>query len=310
MSPAQTVARKGVIYAVLAHFVWGAMASYLGLLTHVPAIEVAAHRGFWSVPIAFIMILITGGMPEVRHVLKSPRILLTLTLTSFLIAFNWSIYVWSIEQHRTLESALGYFINPLLNVVVGYLFLKERFTRAQLVAIGLAVVAVGVQTYAVGSFPWLGLSLAVTFCAYGFIRKQVAVSAVPGFFTEVLVISVPAGAFILWGIETGKGAFLSNVSDTALLFGLGAFTATPLLLYAASVRRLRYSTAGILQYLSPSLVFLTAVFIFHEPMSALRLFSFSLLWLALGIYTVSALREDKARRLAEPQDITSSGAQA
>ena len=135
-------------------------------------------------------------------------------------------------------------------------------------------------------------------------------SAVPGFFMEVLVLSVPAGAFILWGIETGKGAFLSNVSDTALLFGLGAFTATPLLLYAASVRRLRYSTAGILQYLSPSLVFLTAVFIFHEPMSPLRLASFALLWLALGIYTVSALREDKARRLAGPQDITSSAAQA
>ena len=179
-----------------------------------------------------------------------------------------------------------------------------------MVAIALAVVAVGVQTFAVGSFPWLGLSLAVTFCAYGFIRKQVAVSAVPGFFMEVLVISVPAGALILWGIESGKGAFLSDVSDTALLFGLGAFTATPLLLYAASVRRLRYSTAGILQYLSPSLVFLTAVFIFHEPMSPLRLFSFSLLWLALGIYTVSALREDKARRLAGPQDVTSSAAQA
>lgn len=305
-----TETRKGVVYAVLAHIVWGAMASYLGLLTHVPAIEVAAHRGFWSVPVAFVMILLTGGVPEVRRTLKSPRMLATLAFTSGLIAFNWSLYVWSIEQHRTLESALGYYINPLLNVVVGYLFLNERFTRAQLLAIGLAVVAVGVQTYAAGFFPWLGLSLAVTFCAYGFIRKKVAVSAVPGFFVEVLILSVPAGIFIAHGITTGSGTFLTGPMDSALLWGLGLFTATPLLLYAASVRRLRYSTAGILQYLSPSLVFLTAVFIFDEPMSPLRLFSFALLWVALTIYSVSAFREDKARREAGPDVATSSAAQA
>jgi chloramphenicol-sensitive protein RarD len=151
------------------------------------------------------------------------------------------------------------------------------------------------------------LALAVTFCLYGFIRKKASVDAVPGFFVEALVISVPAGFYILHGAYAGTGHFLvSGWQDTLLLLGLGPFTAAPLLFYSSSVRRIRYSTAGILQYMSPSLVFLTAVFVFHEPMSPLRFASFALLWLALAIYSVSAIREDKARRAA----LTSSAAQA
>lgn len=306
-----TEANKGVAYGVGAYLLWGAMASYLGLLTHIPAIEIAAHRALWSLPIAMLMLLLgTGALAETSRVLRNPRVLGILLVSSLLIATNWSLYIWSIEQHRTLESALGYYINPLLNVLVGYLFLKERFTRAQQVALGLASLAVGLQTLAAGVFPWVGLTLAASFCAYGFIRKQVPVSAAPGFFVEVLVLSVPAAFYIGSGLADASGHFLVNLRDSALLFGLGAFTAAPLLLYAACVRRLRYSTVGVLQYISPSLVFLTAVFLFGEPMSLFRLSSFGLLWVALAIYTYSALKEDKARRMAGPDRLTSSGAQA
>lgn len=305
-----TETNKGVAYGVGAYLLWGAMASYLGLLTHIPAIEIAAHRALWSLPVAALMLVLgQGGLAETARVMKSPRILATLGFSSLLIAGNWAIYIWSIEQHRTLESALGYYINPLLNVLVGYLFLKERFTRAQQVALALAGVAVGLQTLSAGVFPWVGLTLAASFCAYGFIRKQVPVSAAPGFFVEVLLLSVPAAFYIGSGLADASGHFLVNARDSALLFGLGAFTAAPLLLYAACVRRLRYSTVGVLQYISPSLVFLTAIFIFHEPMSLFRLSAFGLLWVALAIYTVSALKEDKARRGAAGQAVTSSAAQ-
>ncbi len=282
------------------------MAPYLGLLTHIPALEIGAHRAVWSLPVAVVMIFVAGAWSETLRIFANKKLLATLVVSSLLIATNWSLYIWSIEQHRTLESALGYYINPLMNVVVGYVFLKERFTRAQKIAIGLASLAVGLQTWAAGVFPWVGLTLAASFCAYGFIRKQAPVSAAPGFFIEVLVLSVPAALYIQSGFGDGSTHFLVNFRDSALLLGLGIFTATPLLFYAACVRRLRYSTVGVLQYISPSLVFLTAVFIFHEPMSLFRLSSFGLLCVALVIYTVASLREDLARR--REQKLTSAQA--
>ena len=299
--------QKGVLFGIGAYFLWGAMAPYLGLLRHIPALEIAAHRAVWSLPIAMGMLLLaTGALQETIRVLRTPKLLAILLMSSLFIATNWSLYIWSIEQHRTLESALGYYINPLLNVLVGYVFLKERFTRAQQIAIGLASIAVGLQTWAAGVFPWVGLTLAGSFCAYGFIRKQVPVSAAPGFFIEVLVLSVPAALYIYSGFADGSTHFMIDFHDSALLLGLGAFTATPLLLYAACVRRLRYSTVGVLQYISPSLVFLTAIFVFHEPMDLSRLSSFGLLWVALAIYTVASLKEDHARR--KQAKITSAGA--
>ena len=181
---------KGVALAIMAHLVWGGMAFYFGLIRHISPIEIAVNRGLWSLPIAGAIVWYLGQFKDVRKAIAAPRMLATLALCSGLIVFNWGFYVWSIEVGRTLESSLGYFINPLMNVIMGYLFLGERFTRPQLVALTLAVIAVVVQTVAAGVFPWLGLMLASTFCLYGFLRKTIPVGPTQGFFIEVLITAL------------------------------------------------------------------------------------------------------------------------
>jgi chloramphenicol-sensitive protein RarD len=299
VSPTLTAAETGVVLAVMAHLVWGGMAFYFGLIRHISPVEIAVNRGFWALPVAVLVVWYLGQWPDVRRALTNPRHVAILALTSSLIVFNWGFYVWSIEVGRTLESSLGYFINPLLNVVMGYLFLGERFTSPQKVALGLACVGVIVQTVALGHFPWLGLMLAVTFCLYGFLRKTIPVGPTQGFLIEVLIAALPLLAAEWWLAERGEARFAANGYDTLMLMGCGVMTAVSLMLYAASIRRIRYSTAGLLQYISPSLVFLTAVFIFGEQMNVLKLVSFVIIWIALAIFSWTALRDERLRREAE-----------
>lgn len=286
---------KGVLFAVIAHLFWGGMAVYFGFMRHINPMEIAVNRGVWSVPIAAVVIWQLGLFENVWEHFKNPRTVLLLAFTSVTIVFNWTLYIWCIQQGRTLEASLGYFINPLLNVVVGYIFLDERFTRPQLVAIGLACIAVIVQTISSGVFPVIGLSLAASFCLYGLLRKTVKVGAVEGFFIEVLILAVPLLLVEIWLAQKGEMHFGTNGIDTLLLLGCGGFTAGALIFFSASLKRLRYSTAGLLQYISPSLVFLTAVFVFHEPIDKWKLVSFAIIWAALVIYSVSSLREEAAR---------------
>ena len=291
--------QKGILYCALAHVTWGGMAFYFGLIRHISPAEIAVHRGLWSIPFAALVLWQLDLFKDVVSALRSPRTVLILAFTSFLIVFNWGFYVWSIEAGRTLESSLGYYINPLLNVVAGYLFLGERFTRVQMAALALAAAGVAVQTWAAGVFPWLGLMLGSTFCLYGFIRKTVDVGPAQGFFVETLIIALPALAVQAWLVHDGTARFGGTASDTLLLIGCGAMTATALLFFAASLKRLRYATAGLMQYISPTLVFLTAIFIFHEPMDGWKLLSFAMVWLALAIYTVSTLHAGNQARRAE-----------
>ncbi len=286
----------GVLFCVIAHLFWGVMAPYFGLIRHIPAIEIAVNRGLWSLPIALVVVLAFKQWDDIRAILKNPRTLLILAFTGSIIIFNWGFYVWSIEVGRAIESSLGYFINPLLNVVAGYLFLGERFKPAQMVAIGLATVAVVLMSYASGAVPWLGLMLGGSFCLYGLVRKQVAVGPTQGFLIEVAVLFLPL--LVLQGmlIRNGTAHLGDNWFDTLMLIGCGPLTAGALIFFAAAIKRIRYSTAGILQYISPSLVFLTAVFIFKEPMSGLKWAAFVLLWIALGIYSWSALQEDRKKQ--------------
>jgi chloramphenicol-sensitive protein RarD len=291
-----TESQKGIIACGLAHLVWGGMAFYFGLIRYVSPGEIAAHRGLWALPIAAAVLWYLGQFSQTWKLLANPKIVLTLAFTSFLIVFNWGVYVWSIEAHRTVESSLGYYINPLMNVLAGYFFLGERFNKAQLLALVLAAIAVAIQTVAAGVFPWIGLMLGATFCLYGYIRKTVPVGPVPGFFIETLIIAGPALAYVVWLEEAGRAFFLTSTFSTLMLMGCGLMTATSLLLFAAAIKRIRYSTAGLMQYISPTLVFLTAVFVFHEPMDGWKLLSFVIIWIALAIYTISALREDRLRR--------------
>jgi chloramphenicol-sensitive protein RarD len=286
---------KGVLFAVIAHLFWGGMAVYFGLMRHINPMEIAVNRGVWSVPVAGLVVWRLGLFEKVWDVIKNPRALMILAFTSTIIVFNWTLYIWCIQHGRTLEASLGYFINPLMNVLVGYIFLHERFTRAQAVAITLACVAVLLQTIATGVFPYLGLSLAASFCIYGLLRKTISVGPVEGFFVETLVILFPLLAFEFWLSKNGGIHFGGTPFDTAMLLGCGALTTGALIFYAASLKLMRYSTAGLIQYMSPSLVFLTAVFVFHEHMDKWKLISFAIIWVALVIYTVSSLREETAK---------------
>ncbi len=298
---AMSEAEKGVILAVLAHLVWGGMAFYFGLIRYISPLEIAVHRSLWALPIALAVVLYFGQFRDVLRTLANGRMMAILTFTSAIVVFNWGFYVWSIEQGRTLEASLGYFINPLLNVVMGYLFLGERFTKPQMVALGLAVMAVAIQTVSAGVFPWLGLMLASSFCVYGFLRKTIDVGPTQGFLIEVAILALPMLGVQFWLASRGQAYFGATDYDTVMLMGCGALTAAALMLFAASIKRIRYSTAGLLQYLSPSLVFLTAVFIFGERLDTWKLISFAIIWLALAIYSFSALRNERNRRQeAEP----------
>ena len=298
MSPAYhrlSESNKGVIFAIIAHLFWGGIAVYFGLIRHINPMEIAVNRGIWSIPIAAVIVWWLGQYADVWAALKQPKTVLILALTSAIIVFNWTLYIWCIQHGRTLEASLGYFINPLMNVVVGYIFLHERFNKAQMVAIALATLAVIVETVATGTFPFLGLSLAGTFCIYGLLRKTIAVAPVPGFFIEVLLIALPLLGLEAWLSTQGLTHFGDNTFDTLMLMGCGAFTAGALIFYSASLKRLRYSTAGLLQYLSPTMVFLAAVYLFHEQLDKWKLISFIIIWIALAIYTVSSLNDERKK---------------
>ena len=290
-----TNAEIGVLLAVGAHLVWGGMAVYFGLIRHISPVEIAVNRGFWALPIAIGVVTYLRQWGDVWRAVTNPKHLAILALTSLLIVFNWGFYVWSIEVGRTLESSLGYFINPLFNVIAGYIFLHERFNRAQIVAIALAAAGVIIQTVATGVFPWLGLMLGGSFCIYGLLRKLIPVGATQGFLVEAMLIAPPLLVVEYWLMKNGEARFGLTLKDTLMLIGCGGLTAGALLFFAEAVKRIRYSTAGILQYISPSLVFLTAVFMFHEPMDRWKLLSFACIWTALAIYSVSAFRSDATK---------------
>ena len=288
---------KGVIFAVIAHLFWGGMAVYFGLIRHINPMEIAVNRGVWSIPIAAVVVWWLGQFDEVWAVFKNPKMVLILSLTSAIIVFNWTLYIWCIQHGRTLEASLGYFINPLMNVAVGYIFLHERFNRMQMLAIALACVAVTFETIATGVFPFLGLSLAASFCLYGLLRKTIAVSPVPGFFVEVLLIALPLIGVEIWLAKNGMTHFGDNTFDTLMLMGCGALTSGALIFYAASLKRIRYSTAGLLQYLSPTMVFLAAIYVFHEKIDQWKLISFGIIWFALVIYSISALQTENSKEV-------------
>jgi chloramphenicol-sensitive protein RarD len=285
---------KGVLFCVIAHLFWGGMAPYFGMMTHISPPEIAVNRGLWSLPIAAVIIWVLGQWGDVGRVFRQPKQLAVLALCGFIIVFNWGFYVWSTQVGRAMESSLGYYINPLLNVVAGYFFLGERFNRAQVLAIALACVAVVVQTVATGVFPWLGLMLGGSFCLYGLLRKTVPVGPTQGFMVEVMLIAVPLMVFNMWLFQTGQAKFGGTANDTLMLMGCGVLTTGALVFFAAALKRIRYSTAGMLQYISPSLVFLTAVFMFKEPLDQWKLLSFVLIWVALAIYSWSAWKADRA----------------
>ncbi|MER9369453.1 EamA family transporter RarD [Mesorhizobium sp. M0518] len=294
---ADSKARRGFLLALGAYLLWGLLPFYMKAVAHLPLAEVIAHRIVWSVPIAAAVLIWAGRTADFKAALRSPRTIAMAALTAALISVNWGIYVWAIAVDRTVETALGYYINPLVSVVVGALLLGERLDRLQIAAVVLAAVAVAVLTIEGGKLPWVSLALAFSFAAYGFFRKTLPIGPSQGFLLEVLLLSVPALGYIVYLIATGQDHIVSSSgADRALLIGCGPVTSIPLLLFAFGAKLLRLSTIGIMQYIAPTMVFLIAVLIFDEPFGTTQAIAFALIWAALAVYSWSMLTT--ARRAA------------
>ncbi|TPI68985.1 EamA family transporter RarD [Mesorhizobium sp. B3-1-3] len=289
-------ARRGFLLALGAYFLWGLLPFYMKAVAHLPLAEVIANRVVWSVPIAAAVLIWAGRTADSKAAIRSPKSLAMAALTAVLISINWGIYVWAIAVDRTVETALGYYINPLVVVVVGAVLLGERLDRLQIAAVALAAVAVMVLTIEAGKLPWVSLALAFSFAAYGFFRKTLPIGPSQGFLLEVLLLSVPALCYIVYLIATGQDHLISGTgADTALLIGCGPVTAVPLLLFAFGARLLRLSTIGIMQYIAPTMVFLIAVLIFDEPFGGTQAVAFALIWAALAMYSWSMFRGREVR---------------
>jgi chloramphenicol-sensitive protein RarD len=295
-NPLNTDSPRGLAFAVSAYLLWGFLPIYMKALAHIPPPEVIAHRVIWSVPIAAAVLVWLGRTADLKAALRSPRMLGMGCLTAALISVNWGIYVWAIGSGHTLDAALGYYINPLFSVFLGAVLLGERLNRAQLAAIALAVLAVAILTYANGRLPMVALGLTVTWGIYAYLKKRLPLGPNQGFMLEVLILTPFALAYLGWLTWTGSGHFLAGVPfDTAMLLGCGVVTAVPLMLYANGAKLLRLSTIGILQYIAPTMIFLTAVFWFGEPFGTARMIAFPMIWAALVIYTVALIRQSRAR---------------
>lgn len=290
---------RGFAFALTAYLLWGFLPFYMKGVAHIPALEVIAHRIVWSVPIAGIVLLALGRTADVKRALRTPSVLAMACVTAALITFNWGIYVWAIANDRALDTALGYFINPLFSIFMGAVLLKEKLSKAQIAAIMLAALAVAVLTYEAGSLPWASLGLTFTWGFYAYFRKTLPVGPNQGFFLEVLLLTPAAIAYIIYIEATGQGHFLlGNTYDTVMLACAGFATAVPLMIYANGAKLLRLSTIGIMQYIAPTMIFLIAVFIFKEPFGTARMIAFPMIWLALVLYSVSMIHQYRQQEQA------------
>lgn len=288
-SQTNTDSPRGLAFAVTAYVLWGFLPLYLKLVDHIPAIEVVAHRVIWSVPVAGLVLILLRRTKDLREALLNPRMLLMACVTAALISVNWGIYVWAISVDRTVDAALGYYINPLFSVAMGAVLLGERPNRTQLVAIALAALAVLIIFIAAPRPPWIPISLMVSWGFYAYFKKSLPIGPNQGFMLEVLILSIPSLGYLIWlGPE---GNFMSNGNDMWLLMGCGLVTAVPLLIYANGAKLLRLSTIAILQYIAPTMIFLVAVFAFGEEVDPARQVAFPLIWAALVIYSVPLIRQ-------------------
>jgi chloramphenicol-sensitive protein RarD len=286
---------SGFLFALAAYLLWGFLPLYMKALAHIPPVEVVAHRILWSVPVAVLVLWVLGRTADLRAALASPRMLGMGALTAALISVNWGIYVWAIGSGHALDAALGYYINPLFSIFLGAVLLGERIGRWQGVAIALAAVAVGILTWEAGRLPLVALGLTVTWGFYAFLKKWLPIGPNQGFALEVLILLPVALAYLAWVWGAGLGHFAAGVPlDTLLLLGCGLVTAGPLMIYANGAKRLRLSTIAIMQYIAPTMIFLTAVFLFDEPFSSVKLAAFSLIWAALVVYSLPLLLPRRA----------------
>lgn len=277
---------RALAAASSAYVLWGVLPLFLKLLAHLPPLEVTAHRALWTAPAAALAAAAIGGLAQLK---VDRAALMRLVLAAVLIGANWLIYVWSVANERIVEASLGYFLLPLLNVAIGVAAFRERLTRAQWIAVGLAAAGVLNMAVGVGVIPWVALGLAFSFGLYGLVKKTVPVSAPAGLFWEAALLSVPAAGLMIWIAGSGGAPFGTAPFDWALLLATGPISAIPLMLFAYGARRLPLTALGLLQYLAPTLQFVIGLS-FGEPFTPGHAVTFGLIWAGLALYTVSGWR--------------------
>lgn len=288
---------RGIALGVGAYLVWGVLPIYWKALETVDSTEILAHRIVWSVLFLSGIITIRRGWSRIRNL--APSVVGRLLLAGMLLGVNWGTYIWAVNSGHIVETSLGYFINPLLNVVLGVVILREHLDPGQWVAVAIATVGVGYMTVRVGSLPWIALVLAGTFATYALLKKRLeGVGPIESLNVEISVLVIPALALLTVRGVSGSGAFLADGPKTAVLLALtGVATAVPLMLFGAAAQRIKLSTVGILQYIAPSLQFLIGVFVYGEEVTGDELIGFVLVWVALLVFTVHGLVRSRRERV-------------
>ncbi|AGH81822.1 transporter DMT superfamily protein [Psychromonas sp. CNPT3] len=282
---ALTETQVGMFYAVAAYMIWGFSPLYFKYLADLPIYEMLSHRVIWSLLITALMIIFMGRYSVLKSILSQPKKLIFLAISSLLISCNWGVFVWAINNDRMLDASLGYFINPLINVLLGLVFLKESLSRLQWVAVSLALIGVSIQVIALGSLPWISLVLPFSFAFYGLLRKKIKVDALIGFFIETCFIAPVAiyYMFVVANSSTSNMLLNSFTLNSALIFA-GVMTAFPLIFFTQAALRLALSTLGFFQYLAPTLLFVFAVVLYDEPLDILKISTFTFIWLGILVF--------------------------
>ncbi len=286
---------RGLVLAVTAYVLWGFLPLYMKAMAHIGPVEIVAHRIIWSVPVAGALLIALGRTRDLKTALRNPKMLGMAGLTAGLISVNWAIYVWAIASGNALDAALGYYINPLFSIALGAVLLREPLNRTQLIAVGLAAAGVAVLVLQAGSIPWAALGLMVSWGFYAFFKRSLPIGPNQGFLLEVLILLIPALAYVTWLGVQGNGHFGIAATDTMLLAGAGVVTAVPLLVYANGAKLVRLSTMGILQYIAPTMIFITAITVFGEQIDQGRMIAFPLIWAALVVYSIPMIRQMRAQ---------------
>ncbi len=286
---------SGLAPALGAYLIWGFLPLYLMLVKSVPAFEFVGWRIIWTLPLCLVIVAVRRQFPELLAALKSPRSLLALLASSVLIGINWFVYIWAIMAGEVYATSIGYYLNPLLNVLLGTLVLGETLSRRQWLAVAIAAIAVALLAAGALTSLWISLTLGFSFALYGLVRKQVAVGSLPGLTIESAILLPVAAGIAAWYAASPQGSSFGQDAwmNTLIIFS-GVVTAVPLLMFALAARRMDYSTLGFLQYLAPTIVFFLGLFVFEQPLAPVKLVSFVLIWIAVAIFASDLWAKRKA----------------
>jgi chloramphenicol-sensitive protein RarD len=297
--------QQGSLLAVAAFMIWGLFPLYFKLVSHIAALEILSNRIIWAAICLFFLLFIVKRWFEVLAIIRNPQQIIYLIISTLLIVTNWGVYIWAVNSNNIIEASLGYYINPLFNIVLGYVLLKEKLRKLQWFAVFLAAVGVAIQLVTYGEVPWIALTLAVSFGLYGFVHKKVNVGSVPSLFIETIILLPVAFIFLGVSASSNTGPVLWTLNDWLLLMIAGPVTIIPLLLFTGAAKRINYSTLGFLQYIAPSILFALALFLYDEPFSAAKLATFVLIWSALLLLTVDMLKYRRRERRYKKQQAMS-----